>query len=146
MFGLAQIFSTCSPSMFEEYEINYSRPIFERFGMVYYGCCDPLDGKMEQVRKIPNCRKVSMSPWANKEKGAAEIHGDYVYSCKPNPACVATDTLDEDLIRHDLVGTRELCKKYGCPLEFILKDISTVRYKPHHLWRWAQIAMEVAEG
>ena len=76
MFGLAQIFSSCSPSMFEEFEIHYSLPIFERFGMVYYGCCDPLDGKMEQVRKIPHCRKVSMSPWVNKERGAEEIHGD----------------------------------------------------------------------
>jgi len=71
---------------------------------------------------------------------------NYVYSCKPNPAFVATDTLDEELIRRDLTETREICKKNGCALEFILKDISTVRYKPQNLWRWSQIAMEVAEG
>jgi hypothetical protein len=30
-------------------------------------------------------------------------------------------------------------------LEFILKDISTVRQQPQRLWKWAQIAMDVAE-
>jgi len=42
MFGLAQMFATVSPAMFDELEIAYSMPIFERFGLVYYGCCDPL--------------------------------------------------------------------------------------------------------
>ena len=29
------------------------------------------------------------------------------------------------------------------PLEFILKDISTVRYQPQRLWAWADVAMRV---
>ena len=33
----------------------------------------------------------------------------------------------------------------GCHVEFIMKDISTVRYKPERLWEWAEIAMEVCE-
>ena len=32
-----------------------------------------------------------------------------------------------------------------CHIEFIMKDISTVRYEPQRLWEWARIAMEVAE-
>jgi hypothetical protein len=67
MFGLAQMFSTVSPRMFKEFEVDYASRICERFGLVYYGCCDPLDGKMTQVRQIPNVRKVSMSPWTNQE-------------------------------------------------------------------------------
>jgi len=31
-------------------------------------------------------------------------------------------------------------------LELILKDISTLAYQPRRLWRWAEIAMEVAQG
>ena len=89
MFGLAQMFSTVSPAMFQEFEIDMCMPIFERFGLVYYGCCDPLDRKMAQVRNIPNVRKISMSPWVDEELGAAEIKGDYVYSRKPNPALLA---------------------------------------------------------
>ena len=144
MFGLAQMFATVSPRMFKEFEVDYASRICARFGLVYYGCCDPLDGKMNEVRMIPNVRKVSMSPWANQERGAAEIANDYVFSRKPNPAFLAWDRFDEDMVRDDLIATREVCEKYGCPLEFILKDISTVRYEPQRLFKWAEIAMKVA--
>ncbi|MFH1022851.1 MAG: hypothetical protein V1809_05640 [Planctomycetota bacterium] len=144
MFGLAQMFCTVSPDMFREFEVDYTSRICERFGLVYYGCCDPLDGKMAGVRMIPNVRKVSMSPWVNEDRGAAEIGGDFVYSRKPSPALVATDRFRPDRIRADLVATRKICDKHGCPLEFILKDISTVRYEPERLSEWARIAMQVA--
>jgi hypothetical protein len=146
MFGLAQFFSTVSPAMFDEYEIFYMQPIFERFGLVYYGCCDPLDGKMNEVRKIKNLRKVSMSPWANRERGAQGIGKDFVFSCKPNPAYLAALNFDEELIRRDLVEVRDICRRYGCPLEIILKDLSTVNHEPQRIWKWAKAAMEVAGG
>lgn len=146
MFGLAQMFSTVSPRMFKAFEVDYTRRICERFGLVYYGCCDPLDGKMEQVRQIPNVRKVSMSPWANQERGAERIHGDYVFSRKPSPALLAWDRFDAEAVRADLSATRAVCERHACPLEIILKDISTVRYEPQRLFRWAEVAMEVVEG
>lgn len=146
MFGLAQMFATVSPEMFREFEVDYTARICERFGLVYYGCCDPLDGKMDEVRMIPNVRKISMSPWADQERGAAEINGDYVFSRKPSPALVAIDELDGDEIRRDLVETRRICDQHGCAVEFILKDISTVRYEPKRLTEWNRIAMEVVGG
>lgn len=146
MFGLAQMFSTVSPRMFQEYEVEYASRICERFGLVYYGCCDPLDRKMKQVRMIPNVRKVSMSPWVDQERGASEIGGDFVFSRKPNPALLAFDPFDAELVRKDLQATVDLCARAGCPLELILKDISTVRYEPGRLFAWAKIAMQVVEG
>ena len=146
MFGLAQMFSTVSPQMFREFEVDYTSPICARFGLVYYGCCDPLDGKMNEVRMIPNVRKISMSPWVNEERGAAEIGGDFVYSRKPNPALLADNIFDPERVREDLLATRRVCEKHHCPLEFILKDISTVRYEPERLSQWAGVAMEVAGG
>jgi len=143
MFGLAQMLSTVSPAMFKEFEVDYTRRICARFGLVYYGCCDPLDGKMKEVRQLPNVRKVSMSPWVNEERGAEAISRDYVYSRKPNPALVAWDEFDADQVRKDLQTTRNICRRHGCPLEFILKDISTVRYRPERLTEWARVAMEV---
>jgi hypothetical protein len=145
MFGLAQMFSTVSPRMFREFEVEYASRICARFGLVYYGCCDPLDRKMAEVRLIPNVRKVSMSAWVDEERGAAEIGGDYVYSRKPNPAVLATDSFDGEHARADLLATREVCRRHGCPLEIILKDISTVRYDPQRLSQWARIAMRVVE-
>lgn len=143
MFGLAQMLGSVSPAMFQEFEVDYASRICERFGLVYYGCCDPLDGKMAEVRLIPNVRKVSMSPWVDVNRGAEEIGGDFVFSRKPNPAFVALDDFDADYVRADLMETRDACTQNGCPLEFILKDISTVRYHPERLEQWGQIAMEV---
>jgi hypothetical protein len=141
--GLAQMLGTVSPAMYKEFEIDYTSPIFKRFGLIYYGCCDPLHDRMDVIRNIPHLRKVSMSPWSNKEKGAQDIHGDFVFSNKPSPAYVAVDTFDSDLIRRDLAETRDICQHYNCPLEFILKDISTVHGEPLRLKKWADIAMEV---
>ena len=146
MMGLAQMFSTVSPKMFKEFEVDYASRLAARFGLVYYGCCDPLDRKMDEVRMIPNVRKVSMSPWADQERGAAEIGTDYVFSRKPSPAFLAPDTFHADQVREDLLATRRICADHGCPLEFILKDISTVHYDPERLFEWGQIAMEVASG
>ncbi len=143
MFGLAQMLGTVSPAMYDEFEVQYTARICERFGLVYYGCCEPLHGKMEQVRKIPHCRKVSMSPWVAEERGAEEIGADYVYSRKPNPALLAGTSFDADYIRKYLTTTRDICARHNCPLELIQKDISTVGYKPERLFEWARIAMEV---
>ncbi len=143
MCSMAQMFSTISPDMFKEFEIDYVKRICERFGMVYYGCCEPLEGKMNEVRMLPNVRKVSMSPWVDQDRGAREIGGHYVFSRKPSPALVATDTFRPEAVREDLETTRRLCDQYGCALEFILKDISTIRYDPKRLEQWASIAMKV---
>jgi hypothetical protein len=33
-----------------------------------------------------------------------------------------------------------------CHIEFIMKDISTVRHDPQRLWQWSEIAMEEVES
>jgi len=132
--------------MFKEFEVDYAGRICERFGLVYYGCCDPLDMKMNEVRMIPNVRKISMSPWVDVERGAEEIGTAFVFSRKPNPAFVAHTMWEPDMVEKDLRHTLDACTRHGCPVEFILKDISTVAYQPQRLWEWADIAMKVARG
>jgi hypothetical protein len=146
MYAMAQAFATVSPAMFEEYEINYLMPLFERFGLVYYGCCDPLEDRMDKVKRIPHVRKISVSPWAKRERCAEQLGGDYVVSNKPNPAFLADTSFHGDLVREDLENTREICRRYGCPLEFIFKDISTVKNDPLRLKALGEIAMRVACG
>jgi hypothetical protein len=144
-FGMAQIFGSVSPAMHEEFELPYMQRIYARFGLGYYGCCEPLSDRIAMVRKIPNVRKISMSPWTNQEKGAQGIGRDYVFSRKPNPALLAMDTFSPDVIEKDLGATIAVCKENGCPLEIIMKDISTVRYEPKRLWQWAAIAKRLVE-
>jgi hypothetical protein len=145
-FGLAQMLSTVSGAMHQEFELDYVNTVFERFGLVYYGCCDPLDRKMMYVEKIPHLRKVSMSPWVDIRTGAEAIAGRFVYSRKPNPAFLASTTMDEALIREDLEAVKAVCAETSCPLEFILKDLSTIQCDAKRLDRWAEIAMDVAQG
>ena len=139
----AQIFSEVSPEMHWEFALKHEMKILERFGLTYYGCCEPLDIKMGILRRVPNLRKVSMSPWVDPERGAAECGREYVYSLKPNPAILAEDTWRPERARAELRET--LAKTRGCNVEVILKDISTVRSQPQRLWQWAQIAMEEAQ-
>ena len=144
--GMAQIFASVSPEMHQEFELDYANRWYERFGLVYYGCCEPLHDKIDQVRMTPNVRKVSMSPWVDQERGAEEMGDEFVFSRKPNPAFLAADQFSSEQVQADLTKTREICDKYGCPLELIQKDISTVRYEPERLFEWARIAMEVVKS
>ena len=139
----AQIFSDVSPEMHREFALDFELRWLRRFGLTYYGCCEPLDIKLEMLRQIPNLRKISMSPWINTESAASKMGRDFVFSCKPNPAILAEDRWDPDQARKMLRDTLE--KTRDCVVEVILKDISTVRYEPHRLWEWAQIAREVTE-
>ena len=86
-----------------------------------------------------------MSPWADIEKGAEEMGRDYVFSRKPSPAIFAAEVWDPEIARMELRKTLETCSRHGCPLEFIMKDISTVNYQPWRLWEWAKIAEEEVE-
>lgn len=143
-FGMAQIFSSVSPAMHKEFDLDYGARFYERFGLVYYGCCEPLDQKLDMVKKIPHLRKISMSPWVDVEKGAEQIGRDFVFSRKPSPALLAGPSWEPDVVEDDLRNVTRRCARRGCPVELILKDISTVAYKPQHLWEWADIAMRVA--
>ena len=142
--GAAQGFSTVSPQMHEEFEIQYIKPIAERFAYSYYGCCEPLDNKLEVIQKISNLRKVGVSPWANVEKMAEQLRGDFVLSRKSNPAHVAHRT-DPEEIRAEIEETVKLAIKYGCPCDFTLKDISTVSNRPQNLILWSQAVSDVLD-
>ena len=139
----AQIFSEVSPEMHWEFALKHELRWLERWGLTYYGCCEPLDGKMALMRRIPNLRKISMSPWINVDRAVAEVGADYVFSYKPNPAILAEDKWQPARARDEL--GRVLERAQQCRVEVIMKDISTVRYEPQRLWDWEKMAMELAE-
>jgi hypothetical protein len=139
-YGMAQIFSSVSPAMHKQFWLDYAVRWYDRFGLGYYGCCEPLHHKVDIIRAVPNVRKISMSPFCNVDVGAEAIAGDYVFSRKPSPALLAVDTWDPEPVERDLRHTLDACERTGCPVELILKDISTVRYEPQRLWVWNDIA------
>ena len=141
---MAQTFSSISPEMHDEFDIQYSLPLAARCAYTYYGCCEPLHDRIDKIKQYPNLRKVGVSPWADIEKSAEALGGNYVYSRKPNPAHVARVT-DPEQIRKEITDTVKVCQKYGCPVDFTLKDISTVGYRPENLMVWAQTVSDVLD-
>ena len=141
-FGLAQLFSSVSPKVTEEFEVPYMSRLFPYFGAIYYGCCDRLDDRLDIVTRMPNIRKISCSPWSDREQFALKLPKQYIMSNKPNPALVGGETIDYDEIRKDLRRTIDAARSNGIGLEMILKDISTVQYQPQRLWEWSRIALE----
>lgn len=138
--GNAQIFSEVSPRMHEEFSLRFERPFLERFGLSYYGCCEPLHRKLAMLRSVRNLRKVSMSPRAVLREGAAACARDYVVSWKPNPADLAFNAFDAAHVR---AGIRQAVDDMrGCNAEIILKDLTTVRGDAARLSAWMRIAME----
>lgn len=142
-FGMAQLFTSVSRETFEEFEMPYIMRMAREFGNIYYGCCEREDDKLEMVRKIPNIRKVSCSPWSDRQQFSEKIGDNLIMSNKPTPAFIAVESVDWQEVRRDLEYTVKLAKKYHVNLEIILKDISTVRLNPDRLTQWADIAMDV---
>jgi hypothetical protein len=141
--AVAQIFASVSGAMHEEFDIAYIREPMSRCGLVYYGCCEPLDRKMDIVQTIPNLRKISVTPWADVNIAAEAIGTKYVLASKPNPAAVAVDRLDPENVRRELTGILDACRRHGCPCDIVLKDISTCNGRPANIFEWEQIAMDM---
>ena len=144
--GMAQIFASVSKSMHEEFDIDYMKKVMEPFGLVYYGCCEPLDRKIDIVEKLPHLRKIGVTPWADVDAATEIIGKKYVVANKPNPASVASGVLDEDALRKEIGRTIAACKRNGCSCDIVLKDISSAGYRLENLVRWEQIAMELVQS
>ena len=144
--GAAQIFSEISPAMHDEFEIEYMKPLYDRFGWVNYGCCEPLDRKIGIIRKLKTVRSISASPWTKVERQAEAMGRDYVMLRKPNPAYVRSGYPDADPIRKEIRETLRACRRNGTPVAFVLKDITTVNGRVDCLTEWVEIARAEIEN
>ena len=129
-----------SADMFEEFIFPYQLPILERFGLNCYGCCEPLDVRWNVVKKIPRLRRVSTSPWADREKMAEYLGTNYIMSLKPNPAPLAVPQMDEALVRQTIRTDLETTR--GCVVEYIMKDNNTLGGNPRNATRWVELVRE----
>jgi len=143
--GVAQIFGSVSKAMHEEFDIEYQIEVLKPFGLNYYGCCEPLDRKIDIVSRIPNLRKVSITPWADVDVAAEAIGKKYVLSNKPNPANVAVG-FDEDVVRAEIGRILDACRRNGCAVDITLKDISSAGKDPRNLEKWERLVMSMVEN
>ena len=143
MLSESQETSEVGPDMFEEFVFQYQRPIIERFGLCYYGCCEAVHLKWSILKRLPNLARVSISPWCDQEYMAEALGRDYGFSRKPNPSLISTPYFNEDDIRNDIRTTVSVAK--DCNLELIMKDVHTLCGEPERMARWVALAREVID-
>jgi hypothetical protein len=130
-----------SPEMWREFYLDYQMPVFQRFGLVGYGCCENLTHKMEDVLSIPNLRIFVCSAWTDLERVVERVGSDYVIMWRQKASDVVFPD-DVETIRRDLEeGIRRL---QGCHYQIVLRELQTLAGHPDRLHVWTQIAQETA--
>jgi hypothetical protein len=146
IFMAAQELAGVSPKMHDEFMLQYQIPIMEKFGLAAYGCCEDLTNKIDILRKIPNLRRIAITPWADVESCGEQIGDEYVCSWRPNPAEMVCCGFDPDRIRRVVRAACEGFAKNGCLFEICLKDVETVQNEPGRLPEFVRIVREVSAG
>lgn len=142
-FMAAQEFALVSPAMHEEFLLNYQLPILSKFGLAAYGCCEDLTRKIDMLRKIPNLRRIAVSPFANVARCAEQIGRDYVFSYRPSPADMVSYGLDDAAVTAILRRDFTACR--GCCVDITLKDVETVQKDPDRVRKWVALTRAIAE-
>lgn len=139
MWGFAdsQEFSDVSPAMFSELAIAYQKRGLNKFGLISYGCCEPLNNKFDMIfSSLPNIRRLSVSPWSDVNIAAENIRNKAIFSWKPNPSLICCG-IDELTVSKMLAETAKATK--GCVTEIILKDVRTCDGTPEHMQKFIEM-------
>ena len=139
--------SSISPRMYGEQIFPFIKRLAGRFGLIYYGCCEPVHGVWKDyVSTIPNLRKVSISMWCDEDyMGEALKESGVIYSRKPSPLLIGTkDPFDEAAFRAHIQKTLTAAK--DCKMEFIYRDVYTLGGDPTKAARAVRIIREMIGG
>ena len=131
-----------SPKMFDEWFLPYLADYANYFGLVSYGCCEPVYDRIEFVKKaIPKLRTVSISAWNNFEKAAEILGKEYVFCSKPNPAFISGEKPFWESAKKDIEHIFACTRNQ--PVEFIYRDVYDVGGDMSRLSKWVQMVKEV---
>ena len=132
------------PSAFEEHFLPHYRRLAEPFGLVYWGCCEPVHALWNHgLRDLPGLRKVSISPWCDEAFMGEALRGSgQVYARKPSPNFVGVGPYHEDKFEDHLRATMVAAR--GCALEISFRDIQTLCGDPSRARRAVEATRRMA--
>ncbi|MBR5535626.1 MAG: hypothetical protein IKU60_03150 [Clostridia bacterium] len=135
-----------SPEMFREFIFPCYKRIAENFGRLSYGCCEPVSAFWDDIKTLPNLKKVSISPWCDEEFMANELkNSGIIYHRKPSPNFLGVgEKLDEDAFRAHIEKTLKTAK--GCKVEITQRDVYTVNRDINKVKRYVEIIRESIEN
>ncbi len=143
VFCASQETTLVSPAMFDEFMLSYQLPIVSRYGLAAYGCCEDLTRKIDCLRKIPNLRRIAVTPWADLRSCVEQIGSEYVISWRPSPAEMICTGLNPQRVRRVIREGLEMAR--GCCLDITLKDVETIQGNFEGLIEWTRIVREIVE-
>jgi hypothetical protein len=131
-----------SPEMYKEFVLPYLAKLSERFGLVYYGCCERVHDRLPAIMEaIPNLRSVSVSGWSDLAKTAEMLGKRYVFSRKPTPAHISGANPNWDLLEKDMRNTYAAAR--DCNLEILFRDVYTTAGDRTRLRRWIEMTKSI---
>ncbi len=137
----SQEFDQVSPPMWDEFLLAYQKPVFARYGLVAYGCCENLTRKIDGVLSIPNLRVFVCSAWTDLDTVLSRVGRDYCIMWRQKASDVVLPH-DLDSIRSDLdSGLRRLRGSY---YQIVLRELQTLAGHPRRLHDWTRLAKELA--
>ncbi len=127
-----------SPAMFADFFLPAMAEVAALFGLIYYGCCEPVHDRFELVAAaMPHIRAVSVSPWCDQERVAAMLGRARVFSRKPRPWLLSGAHADWRGVEEDLDATLRAAR--DCCLEIICRDVYRIDGDRPRLRRWADL-------
>lgn len=136
-----------SPAMYEEFIFPCYKKIAEQYGMLSYGCCEPVDPIWDNcISKLENLRKVSISPWCNEEMMGERLRGSKViFHRKPSPNFLGVGAnLDEEAFREHI--RKSLHAARGCKMEITQRDVYTINNDIAKARRYVEVIREEIEN
>jgi hypothetical protein len=137
-----------SPEQFAEFIYPYYEELAGEYGLVYYGCCEPVHAYWDtSLSRLPNLRKISISPWCDEDIMAERLSGGRViYSRKPSPNFIGIKAeFDEEAFTAYIKKTAAAVKG-RCRAEFIFRDIYTLHGNLSKTRKAVEITRRVAEN
>jgi hypothetical protein len=116
----AQEAAGISPDMFAEFLMPHFRKLAAKFKLMKFGCCEPVHGLMPYLSELHGLRKVSVTPWCDQQKLAANCAPGIIWSRKPVPLKLCGTEFDATDFRAHLKETLDIGA--GHFIEFIFRD------------------------
>jgi len=139
--GNSQEFDQVSPAMWEEFCLNYQKPIFKRFGYVCYGCCENLTHKIDGVLTIPNLRIFVCSAWTDLDVVLNKINKSHCIMWRQKASDVVFAKGKKQLYEQMENGLRKLRGQY---YQVVLRELQTLAGNMDRLHVWTATAKELA--
>ena len=140
--------SGVSPAMYRDLVFPAYAKLMSHFGLISYGCCEACHPIWDDcLSKVPNLRKVSISPWCDEAFMGERLQGTGITFLRKPPATLLgmdTPELDEEAVLNCFRKTAQAAK--GCKLEIAQRDVYMVGGSAEKVRRYVELARKGLEG